>query len=121
MFAILKNRKGVTLVELLAVLVIMGIIAAIAVPTIGGLIQSSKEKAAQASYESVMGAAQNYFNFEEPAAGATFTSTQLVTLDYLDVDPFDAAVTFTVSVGGDTFTITAPADPQIDGISVPIA
>ncbi len=32
----LKNEKGLTLVELLAVIVILGIIAAIAVPSIGG-------------------------------------------------------------------------------------
>ncbi len=33
--ALLKNQKGLTLVELLAVIVILGIIAAIAVPSIG--------------------------------------------------------------------------------------
>ena len=32
----LKDQKGMTLVELLAVIVILGIIAAIAIPSIGG-------------------------------------------------------------------------------------
>ena len=32
----LNNEKGLTLVELLAVIVILGIIAAIAMPSIGG-------------------------------------------------------------------------------------
>ena len=41
----LNNEKGLTLVELLAVIVILGIIAAIAVPSIGGIIQNSREKA----------------------------------------------------------------------------
>ena len=45
MTQVLKNRKGVTLVELLAVIVIMGIIAAIAVPAIGSLIENSKKNA----------------------------------------------------------------------------
>jgi len=38
----LKNEKGFTLVELLAVIVILGIIAAIAVPSIGKIIDNSK-------------------------------------------------------------------------------
>ena len=37
MKALLKNEKGLTLIELLAVIVILGIIAAIAVPSIGGI------------------------------------------------------------------------------------
>ncbi len=35
---LLKNQKGFTLVELLAVIVILGIIAAIAIPSIGNII-----------------------------------------------------------------------------------
>ncbi|MFC5466745.1 type II secretion system protein [Lederbergia graminis] len=41
----LKNEKGLTLVELLAVVVILGIISAIAIPSIGGLINNSKKDA----------------------------------------------------------------------------
>ena len=41
---LLKNQKGMTLVELLAVLVILGIIAAIAIPMIGNAISESKQK-----------------------------------------------------------------------------
>ena len=38
----LKNEKGLTLVELLAVIVILGVIAAIAVPSIGNIIENSR-------------------------------------------------------------------------------
>ena len=41
----LKNEKGLTLVELLAVIVILGIIAAIAVPSIGNIVENSRVKA----------------------------------------------------------------------------
>jgi type IV pilus assembly protein PilA len=40
-----KNQKGLTLVELLAVIVILGILAAIAVPSIGGIIDNSRKDA----------------------------------------------------------------------------
>lgn len=42
---LLKNQKGLTLIELLAVIVILAIIAAIAIPAIGNIISNSKDKA----------------------------------------------------------------------------
>jgi type IV pilus assembly protein PilA len=54
----LKNQKGLTLIELLAVIVILGIIAAIAVPAIGNVIANSKEKAYYAEALNVISAAK---------------------------------------------------------------
>lgn len=56
----MKNEKGLTLVELLAVLVILGIIAAIAVPAIGNILQKSKEDAVKAEALQVINAAKLY-------------------------------------------------------------
>lgn len=57
----LKNEKGLTLVELLAVIVILGIIAAIAVPSIGNIIENSRIKAAKADALNAISAGQLYF------------------------------------------------------------
>lgn len=56
----LKNQKGLTLIELLAVIVILGIIAAIAVPSIGGIINKTKEDAKVAEAVQIINAAKLY-------------------------------------------------------------
>jgi type IV pilus assembly protein PilA len=56
----LKNQKGLTLIELLAVVVILGIIAAIAVPSIGNLIQKSRVDAVKSDAVQVLQAAKIY-------------------------------------------------------------
>jgi prepilin-type N-terminal cleavage/methylation domain-containing protein len=55
-----KEEKGLTLVELLAVIVILGIIAAIAVPAIGGLIGNTKKEAHKANAHQLIEAARQY-------------------------------------------------------------
>ena len=50
----LNNEKGLTLVELLAVIVILGIIAAIAIPSIGNIIQNTREKAVIADAQNAL-------------------------------------------------------------------
>lgn len=55
---ILKNEKGLTLIELLAVIVILAIVAAIAVPSIGNIINNSKDKAILADASTVLSAAK---------------------------------------------------------------
>ncbi|WLR50087.1 type II secretion system protein [Bacillus tianshenii] len=56
--ALLKNNRGLTLIELLAVIVILGIIAAIAVPSIGNIIDNSKRDAHIANAEQMVSAAR---------------------------------------------------------------
>jgi len=56
----LKDERGLTLVELLVVVVILGIIAAIAVVAIGGIIENSKKDAMVADAKQMVSASKLY-------------------------------------------------------------
>ncbi|WP_303971281.1 competence type IV pilus major pilin ComGC [Sporosarcina ureae] len=72
------NQKGLTLVELLAVIVILGIIAAIAVPSIGNIIENTKYNAVKADAVNALNAANMYF-----AEDSTATPDSKVTVKEL--------------------------------------
>ena len=65
----LRNREeGFTLVELLAVIVILGIIVAIAIPAIGNVIKKAQDDSATQEVALVEDAARLYFTIEDSAA-----------------------------------------------------
>ena len=64
-----KNEKGFTLVELMVVVVIIGILVAIAIPIYNNVQANAQEKACLANQRTINGAASTYFteNGEWPA------------------------------------------------------
>ncbi|MCG3089255.1 type IV pilin protein [Sporosarcina cyprini] len=102
----LKNEKGLTLVELLAVIVILGIIAAIAVPSIGSIIEKSRVNAAVADAQNALAAANLYFveNQDEPSV----TLEELKDNKFLqDVGTLQDGIEITKSDEGNTISGTA--------------
>lgn len=87
---LLKNQKGLTIVELLAVIVILAIIAAIAIPAIGNIIENSRYNAVKADAINVLNAAQLYYtdnpNGESDVSGTDtkVTVAQLEKAKYLE-------------------------------------
>ena len=108
---LLKNQKGMTLVELLAVLVILGIIAAIAITLIGNVIEKSRDRANANEALSIINAAKMaYSNSEygqgsdktdyDPNTATTFTYTMKELTAYLDATKNNKfTVTFTKATG----------------------
>jgi len=86
----LRNQKGITLIELLAVIVIIGIVAAIAVPAIGKTIENSKTSADNASVSLIKESAIRYaLDGSGTFNGNTFTITikALADAGYLNAVP----------------------------------
>lgn len=100
-----KNEKGLTLIELLAVLVILGIIAAIVIPLIANVISDSRDKAILADASNIISAAKlahaNGEGTEDNTAG-TITFKKDILSKYMDKKvklANDDKVTYTKSSG----------------------
>ncbi|WP_163150271.1 prepilin-type N-terminal cleavage/methylation domain-containing protein [Anoxybacillus sp. MB8] len=100
-----RNEKGLTLIELLAVIVILGIIAAIAIPSIGGLIENSRKDAHIANAQQMVNAARLAYT-----ADSTVTE---YTLKYLEEKKYLESVK---KPGGGQYDKTASKVVLDDGV-----
>lgn len=76
-----NKEDGFTLVELLGVIVILGLIIAIAVPALGNIIGTARTNTDKAQEELVIDAAQLYFVEND---GNSVTVEQLIKANYLE-------------------------------------
>lgn len=84
-----NKQKGFTLVELLAVLILLGLIIVIAIPTINKSLESSKEKARKTQEGIIINAAKSYA--AENASKITNCTTYLTIEDLLKEDYIDSS------------------------------
>ncbi|HEB13270.1 MAG TPA: prepilin-type N-terminal cleavage/methylation domain-containing protein [Actinobacteria bacterium] len=99
-----RNEKGFTLIELMVVVLIIGILVAIAIPVFGSAANNARDKACEGNVRTIAGAVAQY-QAEYNSVPADVDA--LVTASFLKSAPDDPHnATWTYSIDG-TGTVTA--------------
>lgn len=110
----LKSKKGFTLVELLAVIVILAIILAIAVPGISGIINSARRGAFESDAKMIVTGIE--YQVLEATADPTKTAPTagdiLANLDDFGANPANYTAASITSMDPITITLTSSADSE---------
>jgi len=69
----MKKKYGFTLVELMAVLVVLGLLLLMSVPSITGTLQKSKERKKEEYEKSLCTALKSYYEIERDETGNKFS------------------------------------------------
>ncbi|HEU5357694.1 MAG TPA: prepilin-type N-terminal cleavage/methylation domain-containing protein [Gemmatimonadales bacterium] len=119
----MSNRKGFTLIELLIVVVIIGILAAIAIPKFAATKDKAKLASVKSDLRNLMTAEESYFSDNSTYTSALATSIFAVSTG----NAYTAAVTGTsgyaatvsnssISTGSTSCTVNVGAGSTNDGV-----
>ena len=119
----MKSRKGFTLIELMVVIFIVGILAAVAIPIMRGRIDSAKWSEGKAAAGSIRTAARAFCAEKGPTWGGVWANITLLDLGFQAGDlngkyfvDGDYGLAFTAY---DTYTITVTAGGSPDAPALP--
>jgi len=102
----LRNEKGFTLIEIIAVLVILGILAAVAIPKYISMMDQARISAAQSAIAEVKAQCSNYYASQMLSGNGT--TTQTAVLNSVGTSPYlgpDYSVTAATAGSGILVTV----------------
>lgn len=104
MSKLLRKKEGFTLIELMIVVAILGILAAVAIPAFVGYVRRSKTSEATGNLNSLFKGAASYYNQERTSQGLTATTAGNCTVANVALNPADPGaakqqVNFTATAG----------------------
>jgi len=106
----MRNRKGFTLVELMVVVVIIGVLVAIAVPLYSGVQDKARTNTHAANVRTLQGAAAIYIAEEGIPTSADGNQVWTAANDYIAVWPVDpwgrSGVSYTATIAHTTGAIS---------------
>ena len=117
MFSRARNRKGFTLIELMIVVVIIGILAALAIPRFMRTSGKAKKAEAKTVLKQLFQLESAYYQEHDAFIAAANTAALVATNLGFDDPGADARYSYSVTAAGATFTATATelADADQDG------